>query len=180
LALAARTAPGGLVVAFDRHPRRLRRVIQNVDRLSAHAVVAIAADMTRPAPVSIGFDDVLVDAPCSGTGTFRRHPEIRWRLRCEDLESFAGRQRAILERAAELVRPGGRLAYSVCSMEPEEGEKVIASFLADHPPFERADPRAHLSDAARDLIGGDLALRTGPSDSGMDGFYAAVLTRRAN
>ena len=180
LGLAARTAPGGLVAAFDRHPKRLRRLIQNVERLAARGVVAIAADMTRPAPVSIAFDDVLVDAPCSGTGTFRRHPEIRWRLRHEDLAGFAARQRAILGCAAELPRPGGRLVYSVCSMEPEEGEDVVAAFLADHAQFERADPRAQLTEAARGLIGPDLAMRTNPADSGMDGFYAVVLTRRAN
>jgi 16S rRNA (cytosine967-C5)-methyltransferase len=180
LALAARTPPGGLVVAIDRQPKRLKRLAQNVSRLRADAIVALAADMSRPAPLAISFDDVFVDAPCSGTGTLRRHPEIRWRLRPEDLVSLPLRQKAILARAADLVRPGGRLVYSVCSMEPEEGADVVAAFLADRTAFARTDPRPHLSEAARGLIGDDLALRTSPADSGMDGFFAAVLTRRAH
>jgi 16S rRNA (cytosine967-C5)-methyltransferase len=179
LALAARTRPGGLVVAIDRQPKRLKRLVHNVSRLHADDVVALAADMSRPAPVSIVFDDVLVDAPCSGSGTLRRHPEIRWRLRREDLAVLSARQRTILERAAALVRPGGRLVYSVCSLEPEEGGDVVAAFLADHPAFERADPRPHLTEAGRALVGPDLALRTSPADFAMDGFYATVLTRRS-
>ena len=178
LALAARTPEGGLVAATDRQPKRLRRLVQNVRRLEASAVVTLAADMTREAPLAIRFDDVLVDAPCSGTGTLRRHPEIRWRLRAEDLAQLAARQRALLDRAARLVRPGGRLVYSVCSLEPEEGESVVASFLAEHAPFTRIDPRAALPPSAHRFVGDDMALRTSPVDSGLDGFYAAILTAR--
>jgi 16S rRNA (cytosine967-C5)-methyltransferase len=178
LALAARTPEDGFVAATDRQPKRLRRLIQNVRRLEASNVLTLAADMTREAPLAIRFDDVLVDAPCSGTGTLRRHPEIRWRLRPEDLAPLAARQRALLDRAAPLVRPGGRLVYSVCSIEPEEGESVIASFLAGHARFARSDPRAALPTPARRFVGDDLALRTSPVDSGLDGFYAAILTAR--
>lgn len=180
LALASRTPPGGLVVAIDRQPKRLKRLVQNVARLRADGVVVLAADMSKPAPLAFAFDDVLVDAPCSGTGTLRRHPEIRWRLRPEDPAVLAIRQRAILARAADLVRPGGRLVYSVCSIEPEEGADVVAAFLAGHPAFARTDPRPHLNEPAGRLIGDDLALRTGPAESGMDGFFGAVLTRRSD
>jgi 16S rRNA (cytosine967-C5)-methyltransferase len=93
---------------------------------------------------------------------------------------LAKRQQAILSASAALVRPGGRLAYSVCSIEPEEGEAVIEAFLANHREFTRMDPRSGLTDAAQVCVGDDLALRTGPSDDGMDGFYAAFLTRRSN
>jgi 16S rRNA (cytosine967-C5)-methyltransferase len=140
--------------------------------------VTLVADLSKPAPFSCSFDDVLVDAPCSGTGTMRRHPEIRWRLTPEDLRVTSGRQRRILGAAAGLVRPGGRLVYSVCSMEPEEGEEIVERFLTGHPEFALADPRAALSEAARGLAGDDLAVRTNPADHGMDGFYAVLLTRR--
>jgi 16S rRNA (cytosine967-C5)-methyltransferase len=179
LALAARTPAGGLVVAADRHARRLSRLTQNVMRLRADNIVAVACDMSKPAPMTRPFDDVLVDAPCSGTGTLRRHPEIRWRLTPDALPVLAARQRRILSAAADLVRPGGRLVYSVCSVEPEEGEDVIAAFLADRPQFVREDPRRGLSIAARSNVGDDLALRTSPLDDGMDGFFAVLLTRRS-
>ena len=178
LALAARTGPGGIVVAADRSVKRLSRLSQNVRRLGADNVVTTACDMTRATPLVPLFDDVLVDAPCSGTGTLRRHPEIRWRLSASDLPALASRQSAILAQAASLLRPGGRLVYSVCSVEPEEGEDVIAAFLGDRKEFSRADPRPGLSAEARSLVGDDLAVRTTPIEDGMDGFFAALLTRR--
>jgi len=179
LALAARTGERGLVVAADRHARRLSRLADNTKRLGVENVLAVAADMAGPPSLSAEFDDVLVDAPCSGTGTLRRHPEIRWRHKREDFRAHAARQLQILRRVADRVRPGGRLVYSVCSIEPEEGDGVIAAFLAGRPDFLRADPRRGLSEAARALVGDDLALRTSPLDDGMDGFYAALLTRRS-
>jgi 16S rRNA (cytosine967-C5)-methyltransferase len=179
LALAARTAEGGLVVATDRHTRRLSRLTHNVRRVGAQNVVVLACDMSKRAPLPGRFDDVLVDAPCSGTGTLRRHPEIRWRLQPDDLLAHAERQRGILGAAADLVRPGGRLVYSVCSIEPEEGDAVVAAFLAERPEFARADPRSGLSVAAGTKVGDDLAVRTSPLDDGMDGFFAVLLTRRA-
>jgi 16S rRNA (cytosine967-C5)-methyltransferase len=179
LALAARVRVGGLVVAADRHASRLSRLTQNVRRLRAESVVAVACDMSKRAPFRGSFDDILVDAPCSGTGTLRRHPEIQWRLTPDDLPAHGERQRRILGVAAELVRPGGRLVYSVCSIEPEEGEEVIAAFLAGRPEFARLDPRDALSPAAQTKIADDLSVRTSPLDDGMDGFFAALLTRRA-
>ena len=179
LALAVRAGAFGLVVAADRNASRLSRLTQNVRRLRAENVVALTFDMSKRAPFRSSFDDVLVDAPCSGTGTLRRHPEIRWRLKPDDLAVHGERQRRILGAAAGLVRPGGRLVYSVCSIEPEEGEAVVAAFLAERQEFARADPRGGLSLAARTKVGDDLALRTSPLDDGMDGFFAALLTRRA-
>jgi len=180
LGVASRVPEGGLVVAVDRSAKRLTRLSQNVRRVRADAVVVVVADMSRPAPFARAFDDVLVDAPCSGTGTLRRHPEIRWRLTPGDLPVLAERQRKILASAAGTVRPGGRLLYSVCSVEPEEGEEVVAAFLADHPEFARADARESLNEAAQPLVGPDTALRTTPGGDGMDGFYAALLTRSSS
>lgn len=179
LGLAARSQPGGLTVATDRHPKRLLRLVQNVARIRAGGVVTLAADMSKPGPFSCLFDDVLVDAPCSGTGTLRRHPEIRWRLTPDDLRVTTDRQRRILGASAALVRPGGRLVYSVCSIEPEEGEQIVEEFLARRTDFSRADPRPALPPAAHALVGDDHAVRTGAGDDGMDGFYAVLLTRPA-
>lgn len=177
--LASRLAPGGVVVAADLRPGRLRRLVATVRRLGLPGVRPVALDARNASATLAGpFDEVLVDAPCSGTGTLRRHPEIRYRLEPAHLSALAARQRRILEGAAPLVAAGGRLAYAVCSMEPDEGEEVVASFLAGHPEFERADPRPYLPDAARACVGRDLALRTTPLDDGMDGFFAALLTRR--
>lgn len=95
----------------------------------------VAADGTRPLPLSVRFDKILVDAVCSGTGTLRRNPEIRWRLRAEDLTRLAGLQLSLLDNAAERVKPGGILVYATCSLEPEENEQVVERFLSSHPGF---------------------------------------------
>ena len=91
--------------------------------------------MARPLPLSVRFDKILVDAVCSGTGTLRRNPEIRWRLRAEDLTRLAGLQLKLLDNAADLLKPGGTLVYATCSLEPEENEQVVERFLASHRGF---------------------------------------------
>jgi len=106
------------------------------------------------------FDKVLVDAPCSGTGTLRRNPEIRWRLTTSDIGAFAEVQKQILSRAADAVKPGGRLVYSTCSVEREENEEVIEEFLARE--------NFHLLET----------LRTWPHRQHCDGFFIASLERR--
>jgi 16S rRNA (cytosine967-C5)-methyltransferase len=104
--------------------------------LQAGQVACVALDGTASLPFSGEFARILVDAPCSGTGTLARNPEIRWRLRLEDLPELAARQRALLERAAERLAAGGTLVYSTCSLEPEENEQVVEWFLGRHPKFE--------------------------------------------
>jgi 16S rRNA (cytosine967-C5)-methyltransferase len=178
LALAARLPEGGFVVAADRSISRLGRVSRNVARVRARGVLPVALDLGAEDLALTGpLDDVLVDAPCTGTGTLRRHPEIRWRLRPDDVESLAGRQSRLLDRAATLVRPGGRLVYSVCSIEPEEGPGVVARFLKTHPEFAAGDPRDGLPPEAHGLVGSDLALSTAGASGGLDGFFAALLVR---
>ena len=177
-------APGGksfelariasLVIACDRSPTRLERMRQNVTRLDARNVVLVATDARHTALTQV--DAVLVDAPCTGTGTFRRHPDARWRLRVSDLAVTAAAQRLILRAAAELVRPGGLLVYSTCSLEPEENDDMVDHFLAQHvewthePPPYGAVPDAVL-DAGR--------LRVLPQRHGVDGAFA-VRMRRAH
>jgi 16S rRNA (cytosine967-C5)-methyltransferase len=175
-------APGGkslelsrqaaLVVACDRSTLRLERLTANIRRMEARNIVALAADGLAPPLRPV--DAVLLDAPCTGTGTFRRHPDARWRLKPSDLAVMAAAQQALLNSAAETVRPGGLLVYSTCSLEPEENDEQIERFLATHlewtlePPPDQTVPPAVL-DAGR--------LRTLPHQHGMDGAFAARLRR---
>lgn len=178
LLIAERQPSDGRVVAADRHPGRLRRMARFVERVGGTGVLPVCADMAAAAtPLGRTFDAVLVDAPCSGTGTLRRHPEIRWRLVPDDLLALAARQSTLLANAAALVAPGGRLVYSVCSLEPEEGEAVIDGFLASCPAFRIADPRPALVPAAAELVRGPGFLHTSPVDDGLDGFFAVALVR---
>ncbi len=167
----ARTA--GAVYAGDRSPARLARVRANVARLRAPNVFPYAGDVLH-APLR-PVDAVLVDAPCTGTGTLRRHPDARWRLKPSDVAVMSATQHGILRAAAELVRPGGLLVYSTCSIETEENDGVVDRFLAEHdgewtlePP-----PSGTVPDAVLD--GGRL--RVLPQRHGVDGAFAARLRR---
>jgi 16S rRNA (cytosine967-C5)-methyltransferase len=178
LHLAQGLVDGGVVVAIDRHAGRMRRLKTNVLRHAGSKVVLAQADVSGPhLPLEPGFQQVLVDAPCSGTGTLRRHPEIRWRLGEDDPKLLAVRQRGLLAAAADIVVPGGSVVYSVCSMEPEEGSQVVRHFLASRADFEVVDPRPHLSIDARDLVSGAGFLETSPVLRGLDGFFAARLRK---
>ncbi len=176
LALARRVVPGGFVVAADRHASRVRLVRANARRMRVRNIHLVAAEMTSP-PLAAAFDAALVDAPCSGSGVFRRDVESRYRLAPGDLETLARRQRELLAGVAPFVRPGGRLVYAVCSLEPEEGEEAVAAFLSAHREFERIDLRAEIP-ARAELIGEDGAFRTFPHVHDIDGFYAAALVRK--
>lgn len=124
------------------------------------------------------FDAVLVDAPCSGLGTLRQHPEIRWRRSPADIEQLAERQRSILAGAASLLSPGGRLVYSTCTISQRENEEVVGGFLATHAEFRR-DSLAALPPHIAALCDEEGALRTYPHRHGLDGFFAVRLLRRA-
>ena len=135
---------------------------------------AYVADARMPAIRPV--DAVLVDAPCTGTGTFRRHPDARWRLKISDLAVMAALQRAILRNAAEVVKPGGLLIYSTCSLEPEENDEQIERFLAEHPDVAaRAPPEGVVPATTLD----DGMLRVLPQRHGTDGAFAARLRRGA-
>jgi 16S rRNA (cytosine967-C5)-methyltransferase len=121
-----------------------------------------------------GFDRVLVDAPCSGTGTLRHNPEIRWRISAADIKQLAGRQRHLLLNAAKAVKPGGRLVYSTCSVETEENEEVIEAWLESHPTFDRIQLPLPL-----ELLTESGAARTWPHRQGTDGFFIAVFERKS-
>lgn len=131
----------------------------------------VVADGTRPLPLSARFDKILVDAVCSGTGTLRRNPEIRWRLRAQDLARLAGLQLRLLDNASDLVKPGGTLVYATCSLEPEENEQVVERFLASHPGF-RLRPACEEGLTPRCEDG---FLRMPPLVTQSDGVFAAVM-----
>src|SRR5688500_16042475 len=169
----SRTA--GAVFAADRSHARMLRVRANVQRLDARNIQLLIGDARHPA-VSTA-DVVLLDVPCTGTGTFRRHPDARWRLRISDLAVMSALQGSLLRAAAEVVVPGGLLVYSTCSLEPEENDSQIERFLADQagawtlePPPEGVVPAAVL-DAGR--------LRVLPQRHGTDGAFAARLRKAA-
>jgi 16S rRNA (cytosine967-C5)-methyltransferase len=179
--LAALMGNAGRLVACDVHPRKLQTLARRATVMGATCVEAHHLDARE-----IGgrwpdlADAVLVDAPCSGLGTLRRRPEIKWRAAEADLARHAAAQRAILCGAAGAVRPGGLLVYSVCSIEPEEGPRVVEAFLAAHPWFARAPlpglfPRALGSHAVDETARGEVLLL--PHRHDVDGFYIARLRR---
>ena len=175
-------APGGktlelsrsarLVVAADRSPARLTRVVSNRARLEAQNIHVIAADARFPAIRPV--EAVLVDAPCTGTGTFRRHPDARWRLRISDLTAMAALQASLLRSAATVVAPGGLLIYSTCSLESEENNEQIERFLSENSDW-RLEPPPAGAVPSETLDGGYL--RVLPHLHGTDGAFAARLRR---
>jgi 16S rRNA (cytosine967-C5)-methyltransferase len=171
-------AAGHDVTALDRSESRLARLSENLTRtgLKAVTVVADALEWTMDAQ----FDAVLLDAPCSATGTFRRHPEVLYRARAAIIEQCAEMQARLLRQAASWVRPGGSLVYAVCSLEPQEGEDQIEAFLAAHADF-RIEPAPTLVDGVTPHSRGWLRVLPGMIESagGLDGFFSAHLVRHA-
>lgn len=167
-----------LVVACDPAPRAAERVRASLANAGITEGVTFHECAVENLAAGAGtFDAVLADAPCSGLGTLRQHPEIRWRRTPADLEDLAGRQRAILAAAARLVKPGGRLVYSTCTIARIENDDVVDSFLADHPEFSRT-ARSRLPAGVAALCDEDGTLRTFPHRDGIDGFFAVRMQRR--
>jgi len=174
---------GASVIAVDNSKTRLKLLAENLKRLHLEAEL-VEADAASWQPGGL-FDSVLLDAPCSSTGTIRRHPDIPYVKSAKDIEALAALQARLLDNAARLVRPGGKLVYSTCSLEPEEGEAQIAAFLTRNAAFS-IDPisPAELYGQAQ-WIEPSGCLRTFPYElkldsaewSGMDGFFAARLVR---
>jgi 16S rRNA (cytosine967-C5)-methyltransferase len=175
-------APGGkalelsrdasLVIAADRSSVRLGRLRDNVKRLDARNIALVQGD-AKHAPLR-NVDAALLDAPCTGTGTFRRHPDARWRLTAADIAALSALQREFLDAAAAVVRPGGLLVYATCTLEPEENDAQIEAFLAAHPEYRLEPPPdgvvpSAVLDAGR--------LRVLPQRHGVDGAFAARLRR---
>lgn len=183
-ALLAKSNPRARVFASELHPHRARLLRHLVDLPNVHVVAADA----RQSPFVSGFDRILADVPCSGTGTLARNPEVKWRLKLADLSDLQTRQIAILKSALGQLAAGGRLVYSTCSLEREENETVVEAALETDAGFARIDCRAALEQLRRsgelcwEDVGSLLAgtyLQTIPGKHPCDGFFAAIIERRA-
>jgi 16S rRNA (cytosine967-C5)-methyltransferase len=174
LHLAALMENRGSITAVDLHSARLRMLREEAERLGMTIVETRTGDAATPAESFRGvFDRVLLDAPCSGLGTLRRNPEIRWRITPKDLNKCMQIQKLLLASAAGCVRPGGRLVYSVCAVTPEENEIVIGDFLRNRPDFTHIPPQ----EIPPALIDAQGFFRSAPHLQAMDGFFGALLIR---
>jgi len=174
--IAALTGDRACIIAGDIYEHRLRLVRESAARQGLENIQTVMLDAARtPLPfANNSFARVLVDAPCTGTGTLRHNPEIRWRLAPTDIDDLAARQQRILAHAARTLSVGGRLVYSTCSIELEENEEVVAAFLEAHRDFVAVTPDlpAHLR------AGNSVTARTWPHRDGTDGFFVAAFEKR--
>lgn len=176
-------ATGADVTAIDRSAERLKRLASNFQRLHLHADVIVADIAGLKAQP---FDAILIDAPCSATGTIRRHPDVAWTKKLTDIAPLAAVQARMLDKAIELVKPGGAIVYCTCSLEPEEGEMQVAAMLRRNPDVIRSAIAPAEVGFVAGVINENGELRTLPSHlpagdprlSGLDGFFAARLIRR--
>lgn len=175
------TMRSGLLVTADVRPRRVALLAETLRRTGVPASI-VQMDLRVPVPFPAVFDCVLVDAPCSGLGTVRRDPDIKWRRAETELSAFAAVQRTLLAHAAAAVRPGGRVVYATCSSEPEENDEVVDAFLAERPGLFRDAGREWLSRLATGVRLAEVCdergrLRTFPHQHGLEAFFAAVLVK---
>jgi 16S rRNA (cytosine967-C5)-methyltransferase len=169
-------AAGHIVTAVESGSNRLERLRENLDRTHLKAKL-VEADALEWKPKQ-DFDAILLDAPCSATGTFRRHPEVLYRARPGVIAACVQLQRALLDRASRWLKPGGTLVYAVCSLEPQEAEAVVREFLAGHPGF-AVRPGAALPDLVTSSPEGSARILPGllEAEGGLDGFFMAALVR---
>ena len=189
-AIAEVLGDAGSVLALDRHSQRLNLLARDVRRLGLHGISTLVRDATRnlgDLPLAAGeptppggarFDRILVDAPCSGLGSMRRNPDARWRVQPEDPARLAQVQGDLLARAADVLRPGGTLVYSTCTVLKEENEDVVRGLLERREDLEIC-PRAELPEALQPLVGEDGFVRSYAHIHDCDGFFAARLQSTA-
>src|SRR5581483_6525801 len=181
LALGALMRSSGRLYAFDVSDARLARLKPRLARSglsNVHPQRLAGENDARVKRLAAKIDRVLVDAPCTGLGTLRRNPDLKWRQHPEDVAELAAKQAVILESAARLVKPGGRLVYATCSILAEENRGVVEPFLDRHPGF-ALRPAGEVVAAERIPVEADRFLELWPHRHGTDGFFAAVLERTA-
>ena len=176
LVIAEAMGDQGLLVASDQSAARIRLLSETLARVGPRCASIVQLDARRP-PFGPRFEWVVLDSPCTGLGTLRRDPDIRWRRNPEDLSRMASMQFELLAGASTAVAPGGRLLYATCSSEPDENQNVVTRFLESHPGFSIQAPTApHLLECVDD----EGFLQTRPDRHGLEGFFAAVLRRQAS
>jgi 16S rRNA (cytosine967-C5)-methyltransferase len=176
---------GARVIALDRSPARIARLKDNLARLALPAEAVVADAVEWQSADSGGFDGILIDAPCTSTGTIRRHPDVAWLRQESDIAALTALQKRLLERAAGLLKPGGTLIYCTCSLEPDEGEAAVATLLAGGCGLKRIPIEAGEVAGLSEIINAEGDLRTLPCHlphadprlAGLDGFYAARLVK---
>jgi 16S rRNA (cytosine967-C5)-methyltransferase len=189
LLLARATGEQGRVIAGDLHANRVRAMKERFERGGVRNVETFVLDSAETLPNSKPFgqtfDRILVDVPCSGTGTLARHPEIRWKLRADDISDLRSRQAGLLRNALRHLSTGGRLVYSTCSLEPEENEQVVREVLQETgDEFQIVDPRhaiknsLQISVALESVIDANGFFHTFPVEHGTDGFFGVAIERR--
>ena len=168
----------GRIVAMDISRKKIESSQILSRRLGATIIEPIVHDATQGPPEDLRerFDRVLVDVPCSGLGTLRRNPEIRWNTTPEDLSAFPPLQKEILSRSVSYLKKGGTMVYSTCTISSAENEAVIGGFLADNPGFECVHP----STVPAEMLDGTGMFRTFPHRHGADGFFGAALKRKGD
>jgi 16S rRNA (cytosine967-C5)-methyltransferase len=175
-AMAAMMRDGGRIIACDVRERRVGLLAEAVAASGASNIRVVQADVARPLPFGQVFDLVLLDAPCSGLGTLRRDPEIRWRRTPDELPRLAAVQHAMLRQAADVLKPGGRLVYATCSSEPDENETVVARLLDEDARMAPAPPEDFPEPLDRFRTPGGH-FRTLPFRDGLEAFFAAMLVK---
>jgi 16S rRNA (cytosine967-C5)-methyltransferase len=176
VAMAAAMENRGMIVATDIRGRRVDLLARTVREAGASCVSVVRADVSSVLPFASTFDAVLLDAPCSGLGTLRRDPDIRWRRKEADLAALSATQAALMDRAAEALVRGGRLLYATCSSEPEENDEVVRGFLEGHPEFELR-PIATVVPELERFSSPEGFFRTLPFRDGLEAFFAAMLVK---
>jgi 16S rRNA (cytosine967-C5)-methyltransferase len=175
---------GANVTAVDRSPARVARLRENLARLSLQAETVVADAVEWAGPTE-GFDGILIDAPCTSTGTIRRHPDVAWLRQDSEIAALTALQQRLLRKSVSLLKSGGMLVYCTCSLEPEEGEQAIATLLAAEPALSRVPIQASEVAGLNEIITAEGDLRTLPSHlpnadpklGGLDGFFAARLVK---
>jgi 16S rRNA (cytosine967-C5)-methyltransferase len=168
----------GVVIALDNSPRGLDRIRENIARLNLPSIQIAQADATQELNGEIGapYDRILVDAPCSGLGTLRSHPEIKWQRQPSDILRLSQLQAKILNRVAGYLKPGGVVVYSTCTLTRNENERLVEAFLAEHQEFELEDAARYLPESAKTMVRGKF-FQALPHRDNTDGFFAARMRK---
>lgn len=171
----------GEIIACDVHPHKQELIRQNAERLGITMIKPVVADAAALSSEQMGtFDRILLDAPCTGFGVIRRKPDLKWQKTREDIKEIASLQAKLLEKVSSLLRPGGLLVYSTCTIEPEENQQMVERFVSSHPEFELDHSLADdLPAAVRNVMGPETGyVQILPHHFQSDGFFISRLKRK--